>query len=76
MNSNSIFYSTKIKEEKKTTWVDLNPKVTSTNELYGVVLLATREWKDGLMEQEDATCQVFAKKSLSNDLWMIFGRKQ
>jgi dynein heavy chain len=33
----------------KCTWVDLNPKVTSTNELYGVVLLATREWKDGLM---------------------------
>ena len=33
----------------KVTWVDLNPKVTSTNELYGVVLLATREWKDGLM---------------------------
>lgn len=37
------------KDGKKTTWVDLNPKVTSTNELYGVVLLATREWKDGLM---------------------------
>ena len=37
------------KEGNKTTWVDLNPKVTSTNELYGVVLLATREWKDGLM---------------------------
>jgi len=37
------------KEGNKTMWVDLNPKVTSTNELYGVVLLATREWKDGLM---------------------------
>jgi dynein heavy chain len=37
------------KSNNKTTWVDLNPKVTSTNELYGVVLLATREWKDGLM---------------------------
>jgi dynein heavy chain len=43
---------------QKTTWVDLNPKVTSTNELYGVVLLATREWKDGLMS--------FTMRRLSN----------
>jgi dynein heavy chain len=31
--------------------VDLDPKVVSTNELYGVVLLATREWKDGLLSK-------------------------
>jgi len=35
--------------KRKTTWVDLNPKVTSTNELYGYVMLSTREWKDGLL---------------------------
>jgi dynein heavy chain len=36
---------------QKTTIVDLDPKVVSTNELYGVVLLATREWKDGLLSK-------------------------
>lgn len=39
------------KDGRKTTYVDLNPKVVSTNELYGVVLLATREWKDGLLSK-------------------------
>jgi dynein heavy chain len=39
------------KSGMKTTCVDLNPKVVSTDELYGVVLLATREWKDGLMSK-------------------------
>ena len=39
------------KDGKKTTVHDINPKVTSTNELYGVVLLATREWKDGLLSK-------------------------
>jgi dynein heavy chain, axonemal len=33
----------------KTTIVDLNPKVVSTNELYGVCDPKTRDWKDGLM---------------------------
>jgi dynein heavy chain len=37
------------KNNQKTTWVDINPKVTSTNDFYGYVMLATREWKDGLM---------------------------
>lgn len=39
------------KSGQKTTYVDVNPKVVSTNELYGVVLLATREWKDGLLSK-------------------------
>ncbi len=39
------------KDGKKTMYVDLDPKVVSTNELYGVVLLATREWKDGLLSK-------------------------
>jgi dynein heavy chain len=52
----------------KTTWVDLNPKVTSTNELYGVVLLATREWKDGLM-----SCTMRRLAQIEDDLpkWII-----
>jgi dynein heavy chain len=36
---------------KKTTVVDLNPKVVSTNELYGIVHIQTREWIDGLMSK-------------------------
>jgi dynein heavy chain len=40
------------KDGRKTTVDDINPKVTSTNELYGVVLLATREWKDGLLSKK------------------------
>jgi dynein heavy chain len=52
----------------KTTWVDLNPKVTSTNELYGVVLLATREWKDGLMS---LTLRDLGQVPDSNPKWVI-----
>lgn len=32
--------------------VDLNPKVVSTNELYGVCDPKTRDWKDGLMSNK------------------------
>jgi dynein heavy chain len=53
---------------KKTTTVDLNPKVTSTNELYGVVLMATREWKDGLMSK---TMRDLANKPDTNPKWII-----
>ena len=35
-------------QKKKTTAVDLNPKVVSNDELYGVINPTTREWKDGL----------------------------
>jgi len=37
------------KDGLKTMTVDLNPKVVSTDELYGVVHIQTREWIDGLM---------------------------
>ncbi|OQR88006.1 dynein heavy chain [Achlya hypogyna] len=30
---------------------DLNPKSVSTNELYGYIVLKTREWKDGLLSK-------------------------
>lgn len=36
---------------KKTTAIDINPKSISTNELYGHVLMATREWKDGILSK-------------------------
>jgi len=54
--------------EKKTTVVDLNPKVTSTNELYGVVLLATREWKDGLLSK---TLRSLGQIEDTNPKWCI-----
>lgn len=35
--------------KRKITIRDINPKSVSTQEFYGYVNLATREWKDGLM---------------------------
>jgi len=37
--------------DMKTTYIDLNPKSITTNELYGYVMMATREWKDGLLSK-------------------------
>ena len=56
------------KSGQKTTWVDLNPKVVSTNELYGVVLLATREWKDGLLSK---TMRTLGQITDSSPKWII-----
>lgn len=56
------------KDGKKTTWIDLNPKVTSTNELYGVVLLATREWKDGLLSY---TMRNLCNVPNTNPKWIV-----
>lgn len=36
---------------KKTIAMDINPKSISTNELYGHVLMSTREWKDGILSK-------------------------
>ena len=36
---------------ERTTYVDINPKSISTNELYGYVMMSTREWKDGLLSK-------------------------
>jgi dynein heavy chain, axonemal len=38
--------------ERRTKFVDLNPKALSTKELYGYMVLATREWKDGLLSKQ------------------------
>ncbi|XP_072536739.1 dynein axonemal heavy chain 11 [Salminus brasiliensis] len=35
--------------KRKPVWNDLNPKAVSTDELFGFVHPATREWKDGLL---------------------------
>jgi len=56
------------KDGKKTTIVDLNPKVTSTNELYGVVSLGTREWKDGLLS---FNMRKLSQMTDTNPKWII-----
>jgi dynein heavy chain len=35
--------------DAKVKTVDLNPKTMPTEELYGFISMATREWKDGLL---------------------------
>ncbi|KAJ8415860.1 hypothetical protein AAFF_G00404170 [Aldrovandia affinis] len=37
------------KLKRKPVWSDLNPKAVSTDELFGFIHSATREWKDGLL---------------------------
>jgi dynein heavy chain len=39
----------KVVNKKKVVIRDINPKSISTQELYGYVNMATREWKDGLL---------------------------
>jgi len=53
---------------QKTTLCDINPKVVSTNDLYGVVLLATREWKDGLLSK---TMRDLSQKPDTLPKWII-----
>ena len=36
---------------EKTKFVDINPKSVRTDELYGCISMATREWKDGLLSK-------------------------
>jgi dynein heavy chain len=55
--------------------VDLNPKVVSTEDLYGHMHLTTREWKDGLLSKvmrelahEDIKDQ---NKSFEQSKWLI-----
>ena len=48
--------------------LDLDPKVGSTNELYGYVLLSTREWKDGLLSK---TMRDLSQAPGTNPKWII-----
>jgi len=52
----------------KTSIIDINPKVVSTNEFYGVVHLQTREWIDGLF-----SCKLrdFSKETDTNPKWIV-----
>jgi len=56
------------KDNKKTTYIDINPKVVSTNELYGTMQLATREWKDGLLSQ---TMKELGNRPDTNPKWIV-----
>eukprot|EP00928_Gymnodinium_smaydae_P048229 TRINITY_DN3222_c2_g1_i2.p1 TRINITY_DN3222_c2_g1~~TRINITY_DN3222_c2_g1_i2.p1 ORF type:complete len:2601 (+),score=892.36 TRINITY_DN3222_c2_g1_i2:138-7940(+) len=46
-----ILKNAKTRRGEKTTVVDFSPKAISTNELYGFVNMATREWKDGIISK-------------------------
>eukprot|EP00929_Paragymnodinium_shiwhaense_P077089 TRINITY_DN3967_c2_g1_i1.p1 TRINITY_DN3967_c2_g1~~TRINITY_DN3967_c2_g1_i1.p1 ORF type:complete len:3070 (-),score=1029.42 TRINITY_DN3967_c2_g1_i1:156-9119(-) len=46
-----VLKNAKTRRGEKTTVVDFSPKAISTNELYGFVNLATREWKDGIISK-------------------------
>lgn len=37
--------------------MDVNPKSIKTEELYGFISMATREWKDGLLSKAGPTVQ-------------------
>jgi dynein heavy chain len=47
---------------------DLNPKSISTQELYGFVNMATREWRDGLLS---CTLRELANVPDDNPKWVI-----
>ena len=53
---------------KKTSVVDINPKVVHPNEFYGLVHIQTREWIDGLF-----SCKLreYSKETDTNPKWII-----
>ena len=63
-----ILAKAKEKIGEKTTWVDLNPKSISTQELYGYVNMATREWKDGILSK---TMRTLAQAPDSMPKWIV-----
>ena len=56
------------KSGQRTTYVDINPKTVSTNELYGYVQLSTREWKDGLLSK---TLRSLGEINDINPKWLV-----
>jgi dynein heavy chain len=48
--------------------VDINPKVMPTEDLYGHISMATREWKDGLLS---AVMRDLGRIPNENPKWMI-----
>jgi dynein heavy chain len=53
---------------RKCTTTELNPKVVSTNELYGVCDPKTRDWKDGLMSNK---MRMLSEEPDTNKKWII-----
>ena len=53
---------------KKTKYYDVNPKAFTSNELYGFVNLATRDWKDGLLS---CTMREMAQATDDSPKWLI-----
>jgi dynein heavy chain len=53
---------------EKTTYVDINPKSISTNELYGYVMMSTREWKDGLLSK---MMRSLVQEPNTNPKWIV-----
>ena len=52
---------------QKTTYVDLNPKVVSTRDLYGYIMV-TKEWKDGLLSK---TMRSLGEINDTNPKWLV-----
>jgi dynein heavy chain len=52
----------------KTYTRDLNPKAISTNELYGYIQMATREWRDGLLS---SVMRELANSPDQNPKWIV-----
>ena len=53
---------------EKTTYVDINPKSITTNELYGYVMMSTREWKDGLFSK---MMRMLVQETNTNPKWIV-----
>jgi dynein heavy chain len=53
---------------KKTTFIDLDPKVVSTKDLYGYTNPATKEWKDGLFSK---TMKTLGEVPDTNPKWLV-----
>lgn len=60
--------ATYVQQERKPLVYDLNPKCVSSNELFGFINTATREWKDGLLS---SLIRDHAKYANDNPKWII-----
>jgi dynein heavy chain len=57
------------KDGRKTIFKDINPKVVNSDELYGFISLATREWKDGILSY---TMRFLGQIEDENPKWLVF----
>lgn len=60
--------------------MDVNPKSIKTEELYGFISMATREWKDGLLSKARSTtprvedCQLIVGTGASQAYITVLGK--